>query len=243
MRYLEQNATVTLQMGPFLDEEDGITPEDLLTIEQADVRISKNGGAFGPKNEITDSDHDEAGWYQVNLDDTDTNTAGALMVAIHMAGALPVWREFIVLPSVIYDSLVLGSQPLPVDATYVNSVDASEMLDDIDAILTDTNELQTDDVPGLIAALNDLSAGDVNAEMVDALATDTYGQPAQAAPPSPATIAQMFRYLYFSTINKGVQTEDEKQFYDQTGTTMLWKKQTDDDGLGTYTEETAEAGT
>jgi hypothetical protein len=40
---------------------------------------------------------------------------------------------------------------------------------DIDAILADTNELQTDDVPGLIAALNDLSAADVNAQVDTAL--------------------------------------------------------------------------
>lgn len=41
---------------------------------------------------------------------------------------------------------------------------------DLDAILADTNELQTDDIPGLIAALNDLSAAEVNAEVDTALA-------------------------------------------------------------------------
>ena len=48
-------------------------------------------------------------------------------------------------------------------------LDAAE----INAILGDTAELQADDVPGLIAALNNLSASDVNAEVVDALQTDT----------------------------------------------------------------------
>ena len=38
------------------------------------------------------------------------------------------------------------------------------------AILADTNELQTDDVPGLIAALNDVSTAQVNAEVDTALA-------------------------------------------------------------------------
>ena len=41
----------------------------------------------------------------------------------------------------------------------------------IDAILADTNELQADDVPGLIAALNDLSAAEVNAEVDTAFTT------------------------------------------------------------------------
>ncbi|MCP5414986.1 MAG: hypothetical protein H6961_10310 [Chromatiaceae bacterium] len=48
------------------------------------------------------------------------------------------------------------------------------------AIVADTNELQTDDVPGLIAALNNLSAAEVNAQvdaafttqMADSVATD-----------------------------------------------------------------------
>ena len=41
---------------------------------------------------------------------------------------------------------------------------------DATAILADTNELQTDDVPGLIAALNNISAADVNAQCDTAIA-------------------------------------------------------------------------
>ena len=44
-------------------------------------------------------------------------------------------------------------------------------LNDLATILADTNELQLDDIPGLIAALNDLSAAAVNAE-VDTALTD-----------------------------------------------------------------------
>lgn len=40
---------------------------------------------------------------------------------------------------------------------------------DINNILLDTGELQTDDVPGLIAALNNLSAADVNAQVDQAI--------------------------------------------------------------------------
>jgi len=40
---------------------------------------------------------------------------------------------------------------------------------EIDSILTDTNELQTDDVPGLIAALNDVSTAEVNTQVDTAL--------------------------------------------------------------------------
>lgn len=47
MLYLEQSTAVTVKIGPFVDETDGFSAEDGLTISQADIRLSKNGGYFG----------------------------------------------------------------------------------------------------------------------------------------------------------------------------------------------------
>lgn len=47
----------------------------------------------------------------------------------------------------------------------------AQLWTDIDAILTDTDELQTDDVPGLIGALNDLSQAEANAACDSAIET------------------------------------------------------------------------
>ena len=44
MTWLKQNTAITIKLGPFVDEDDGKTAETGLTIEQADVRLSKNGG-------------------------------------------------------------------------------------------------------------------------------------------------------------------------------------------------------
>ena len=59
----------------------------------------------------------------------------------------------------------------------LNDISASDVTTDMDAnstqlaaIVADTNELQSDDVPGLIAALNDVSTAEVNAEVDTALA-------------------------------------------------------------------------
>ena len=49
-------------------------------------------------------------------------------------------------------------------ADHVAAGSFGETATEIASILADTNELQTDDVPGLIAALNDVSAADVNAQ-------------------------------------------------------------------------------
>jgi len=56
-----------------------------------------------------------------------------------------------------------------VTSARMSELDAANIPSDLDDVLADTNELQTDDVPGLIAALNDLSAADVNAEVDTAL--------------------------------------------------------------------------
>jgi len=101
--FLKQATAVTLKMGPFVDDTDGKSAETALTITQSDVRLSKNGGAFAQKNEVSNSSHDENGYYAVILDITDTNTIGALRVAIYESGALPVWQDLVVIPAHIYD--------------------------------------------------------------------------------------------------------------------------------------------
>lgn len=105
MRYLKQSTSVDVGIGPFLDETDGKTAETALTITQPDVRLKKNGGAWAQKAAAQTLTHEEAGWYEVTLDATDTDTIGHLLVAVHESGALPVWMEFHVLAANVYDSL------------------------------------------------------------------------------------------------------------------------------------------
>lgn len=107
--WLKQSTAVEIKMGPFLDSTDGNTQETGLTISQADVRLAKNGGDWAQKNESTTMVHEEAGWYRCLLDATDTNTLGILIVATHESGALPVWREFLVVPADVYDAEISGS--------------------------------------------------------------------------------------------------------------------------------------
>lgn len=108
-------------------------------------------------------------------------------------------------------------------------------------IVADTNELQTDDVPGLIAALNDLTAAEVNAEVVDALNTDTYAEPGQGAPPATTTLVQKIGYLYKLARNKLEQTSSQLSVYDDAGTTVDQKATVSDVG-GTFTRGELETG-
>jgi len=91
---LQSGSSVVVKMGPFLDETDGKSTMESLLIAQADVRLSKNDGAFAPKNDATLASHNENGWYNVTLNGNDTYTEGTLLIHINKDGALPLWRKF-----------------------------------------------------------------------------------------------------------------------------------------------------
>jgi len=214
MLWLKQSTAITLRVGPFVDDTDFKTAETGLTIAQADCQLSKAGAAFAQKTDATGGTHDTDGWYSIPLDATDTGTLGALQLQIAVAGALPVWMDFMVQPANVYDSLVAGSDTLQADATQISgdstaadnlelmydgtgyaasnstigtvttltghtaqtgdsfarlgapagvsvSADNAAIKAETALIVADTNELQTDDVPGLIAALNDPTVAEI----------------------------------------------------------------------------------
>jgi hypothetical protein len=117
--FIKLGGAHTFQIGPFLDDTDGKTAETGLTIAATAVYLSKQGGSLTQKNEATamTGTSDALGYYDCVLDGTDTGTVGTLKVHVHVAGALPVWSTFQVVPAIVYDSLfaAAGTDYLPVD--------------------------------------------------------------------------------------------------------------------------------
>jgi hypothetical protein len=111
---LRQSDTAELPLGPFVDATDGVTAETALTISQADVRLKKctaagDCAAWAQVNESTAAAHEENGWYEKDLDTTDTNTVGILQIAVHESGALPVFKTCTVVEEAVYDRDYAGS--------------------------------------------------------------------------------------------------------------------------------------
>ncbi len=104
----------------------------------------------------------------------------------------------------------------------------------ISDVLADTNELQGDDVPGLIAALNDLSTADVNGEMVDVLTVDTIAELAQGVPDAAPTIVKALMLLYMALRNR-LNTEAAILEISNSAGVVISKKVLSDDGT-TYSE-------
>lgn len=118
MLWLKQStASQEALIGPFLDDTDGKTAETGLTIANTDIKIWKAGATTEADKNSGGGTHVAGGRYSIVLDATDTNTLGSGEINVHVAGALPVRRPFIVLPANVYDSIVGGSDTLQADVT------------------------------------------------------------------------------------------------------------------------------
>lgn len=112
----QSTASQEILLGPFLDSTDGNTAETALTIANTDIKLWVEGGITEANKNIGGATHIAAGRYYTVLDATDTATLGKLEVNVHVAGALAVRRSFMVVPAIVYDALVLGTDNLDVSA-------------------------------------------------------------------------------------------------------------------------------
>lgn len=107
MNILKQSTAVDVLIGPFVDSTDGYTAE---TGVSPAVKLSKNGQALAAKNDVTTPVHDADGYYNCELDATDTNTVGTLVLTVvGSSTSLPVRHEYQVVEEAIYDSLIGSS--------------------------------------------------------------------------------------------------------------------------------------
>lgn len=101
--------------------------------------------------------------------------------------------------------------------------------------LTTALDAADDAVLAAVAALNNLSAAEVNAEVVDALAADTYAEPGQGAPLATTSLAAKINYLYKSWRNKKDNDGTTTNLYADDATTVDQKQTTSESG-GTVTK-------
>lgn len=125
MILLKQSTAATLRLGPAVAVGDGFTPVTTLTLSGADeAELLKHSGATVDISgatiaAITGAD----GWYDVSLTTSHTDTLGMLTVAVNDDSLiLPVFARAMVVPAAVYDSLVGGTDTLPVDVTQWNGV-------------------------------------------------------------------------------------------------------------------------
>jgi hypothetical protein len=139
MLYLRQStASQSVLIGPFVDTDGAAVTG--LTIDAADIRLSKNGANIVGKNSGGGT-HDELGMYTITLDATDTDTVGRLQLTVAETGALTVYHEFQVLEEAIFDGLFAASAArIPADVTAISG----------DTTAADNLETAFDDTAGAV---------------------------------------------------------------------------------------------
>lgn len=141
----------------FVHDENG-DPVTGLTNGSFTKRIKKAGGSWAAMTvTITEG---ENGWYSIPLSTSHSNTLELLSVTFTNAGAKQVNLQWRVEAKLIDDLNDAITAPTAVQ----NRTEMDSNSTQLTAIVADTNELQGDDVPGLIAALNNVSTADVNAQ-------------------------------------------------------------------------------
>lgn len=151
MRFLRTNTAVRVTVGPFFDKTDGVTPETGITVTSCKLTLMVDDAnvptlvldtaptASGGANDMVHVTGDDAGFYDLELAAANVNYLGRAMLAITDAAVhCPVFHEFMILPAMIYDSLVLGTDRLDTNVTHVG--DTAQTAGDI---IGDTNDIQT----------------------------------------------------------------------------------------------------
>lgn len=85
-------------------------------------------------------------------------------------------------------------------------------------------------VTGSVGSLATQAKADVNAEVVDALATDTYAEPGQGTPAATLSLAAKINYLFKNWRNRKTQTSTQWSLYNDDATTVDQKATVSDDG-------------
>ena len=95
-------------------------------------------------------------------------------------------------------------------------------------------------VTGSVGSNLELGPAEVNAEVVDALSTDTYAEPGQEAPGATISLAAKIGYIYKAWRNRSTQTSTTYSLYNDDATTVDQKSTVSDNGT---TADKGEVGT
>lgn len=135
MRFLKTNTATIVTVGPFYDKTDGVTIETALTItnERISFTVDANDGSAptlvldnvtgatsDTANDLNYITNCDAGLMQLELAAANVNYLGrAFLTITDAANHVPVFHEFMILPAVVYDAMVAGTDLFDVSMTQI----------------------------------------------------------------------------------------------------------------------------
>jgi hypothetical protein len=181
----QSTASQEIPLGYFLDSTDGDSEETGLTISNTDIKLWKTGATTLANKNSGGATHISNGIYYATLDATDTNTLGPMVIFVHESGSLAIRLECLVLPTNVYDSLVLGTDYLDIEtaamaAGVVTAAAVATGAIDADAIAADAigaSEIANGAIDAATFAAGAIDASAIAAGAIDAsaIAADAIG--------------------------------------------------------------------
>ncbi len=168
-KWLRQStASQEIVIGRMVDSTDGNTAETALTIANTDIDIWKSGATTLADKNSGGATHIAGGIYSAVLDATDTNTLGPMKIFVQVSGALAWEDSYMVVPAVVYDAMILGTDNLDVSVTQfggtngtfasgIPAVNATQISGD--ATAADNLETTFDDTAGPVPWLGIIDQG------------------------------------------------------------------------------------
>lgn len=130
----------------------------------------------------------------------------------------------------IVDSILLDTAEIGAAGAGLTAINLPDQTMNITGNITGNLSGSVGSVTGSVGSLAAQAKADVNAEVVDALNTDTYAEPGQGAPAATTTLVAKIGYLYKFLRNKIETTSTQISVYDDAGTTVDQKSTISDDG-------------
>ncbi len=204
------------------------------TLAAGDVQVSKDGAAFGNLGTLPVVTPAAGTAVKVTLSQDEINADNVVVKFADAAGA--EWCSKVFNFQTATRQLVDLAYPttsgrsLDVTATGAAGVDWGNLENPTTANGLTGTTIATTQVVATATALGAQAKADVNAEVVDALATDTYAEPGQGAPLATTTLAAKINYMYKAWRNKRTQTATTFSLYADDASTVDQKSTVSDDG-------------
>lgn len=143
------DTAIVVTVGPLIDSTDFKTLETAIAYNATGMSvdlIESSGTGAGVKTDLTlttgstqDWTHLGNGVYEVEITAAQNDTEGALQVVGVCDGVLPFFSPvYVVVPTLVYNSIVAGSDNLQVDAVQIEGTDATNQINtEADTALTD----------------------------------------------------------------------------------------------------------
>lgn len=248
MRFLRQSTQQTIVLGPLSSNADYIYSPSTVAYNATgiDVDVYK----VGTKADVTLAGspgdgyfvHVANGYHALTLSASDSDTVGRLKVTFAATGILPFAADYTVLPAVVYDALIAGTDNLDVNVTQwlgtgapANTGDAyaivsngtygnsaiETLVDDLEARLTATRA-------GYLDKLANLPSDPADQSLVESAITSATSGLATASALSTlqATASNILRWF----TNKRTASATSQVLYADDSTTPLYTQTVTDDG-------------